>query len=108
MTVSDRLRIRRQELGLTQEQVAHLAEMNVTQYNGYERGRSIPAVETMLRISKALKSEPRAFTESGSVDFSPTGHRGSTFRELKEHFQSQVASLLGVGSQDICIRIEIL
>ena len=108
MPISDRLKVRRQELGLTQEQVAHLAEMNVTQYNGYERGRSTPAFDTMLRISKALKSEPESFNEPRTVDFSPSGDRGSALRELKEHFQSQVASLLGVGSQDICVRIEIL
>ncbi len=46
---------KRQELGLTQPQVAELAKLsNYTVLQGYENGRHEPTVSVAIRLAKAL------------------------------------------------------
>jgi transcriptional regulator with XRE-family HTH domain len=54
LEIKDRLRAARTAIGKTQEQVASEAGMNITQYNGYERGRSRPSLATLERLASAL------------------------------------------------------
>lgn len=49
----------RVERGLTQEQLAHDAGIDLTYLGGIERGRRNPSVEVLGRIAKALRSHPR-------------------------------------------------
>lgn len=105
------LRARRSELGLTQEAVAKAAGMNVTQYNGYERGRSAASPATLPRLAKALQTTPG--TLLGQMVSTASARRGAEARRemlqrLKASFQEQVAAELELAPADICIRIEIL
>ncbi|WP_086606469.1 helix-turn-helix domain-containing protein [Erythrobacter donghaensis] len=50
-----RIRVAR---GLTQEQLAHDAEIDLTYLGGIERGRRNPSVEVLGRIAHALKVRP--------------------------------------------------
>lgn len=111
MEFKERLRARRSELGLTQEVVAKAAGMNVTQYNGYERGRSAASPVTLPRLAKALQTTPEALL--GQVVSTSSARRGAEPRRemlqrLKATFQEQVAAELELAPTDVCIRIEIL
>ncbi len=111
MDFKERLRARRAELGLTQEQVAAAAGMNVTQYNGYERGRSAASPVTLPRIARALETTQEALL--GQVASVTAARRGSESRRealqrLKAAFQDQVAAELELAPADIAIQIKIL
>lgn len=53
-----RLRIER---GLTQEQVAHDAEIDVTYLRGIEAGRRNPSVAVLVRLSSSFDVHPSKF-----------------------------------------------
>jgi len=48
----------RQKAGLTQEQVALQADIDLTYMGGIERGRRNPTVIVLVRIAEALGLEP--------------------------------------------------
>jgi len=50
-----RLRLAR---GLTQEEVAFRAQIDLTYQGGIERGRRNPSLLVMVRIAKALSADP--------------------------------------------------
>lgn len=52
-----RLRVIRTGLALSQEEVAHLAEIHPTNYGKLERGRANPSMETIVRICTVLGVE---------------------------------------------------
>ena len=45
-------------LGLSQEDVAHLAAMHVSNFGKIERGLANPSIHTLLRIASVLESDP--------------------------------------------------
>lgn len=56
--VGANVRKRRQDRGLTQEQLAFAAEIDLTYVGGIERGRRNPSVVVLARIAAALRMEP--------------------------------------------------
>lgn len=52
------MRRARQKGGLTQEQLALEAKIDLTYAGGIERGRRNPSVEVLARIAEALGVEP--------------------------------------------------
>lgn len=50
------LKMRRNELSLTQKQVADMAKVNIRLYQYYEADRREPSVRTAMRIAEALKT----------------------------------------------------
>jgi transcriptional regulator with XRE-family HTH domain len=56
--IGENVRRLRLERELTQEQLAHDAEIDLTYLGGIERGRRNPSVAVLGRIAKALQSEP--------------------------------------------------
>jgi transcriptional regulator with XRE-family HTH domain len=105
MELGDQLRQARIATGKTQEEVAKDAGMHVTQYNGYERGRSRPAPETLKRIAHALD------ISIGSLGSPPAMGSGtpstSSFDGLRDAFRREVASVLGVPYERISVRVEL-
>lgn len=53
-------RIRR-ERGLTQEQLAHLAGVDMRYLGGIERGEHNPTVDVLGRLADAMEMHPRDF-----------------------------------------------
>jgi DNA-binding XRE family transcriptional regulator len=53
--VENHLRNIREELGMTQEQLAKIVGVSRQSIISIERGRFIPSIETALRLSSALK-----------------------------------------------------
>lgn len=50
------LKQKREETGLTQEEVAKKSKIQTRRYQRYEAGERVPDVYTAQRIAKALKS----------------------------------------------------
>jgi transcriptional regulator with XRE-family HTH domain len=56
--VGTNVRKSRQAPGLTQEQLAFAAEIDLTYVGGIERGKRNPSVVVLARIAEALSVEP--------------------------------------------------
>jgi transcriptional regulator with XRE-family HTH domain len=56
--VGTNVRRHRQRAGLTQEQLAFAAEIDLTYVGGIERGKRNPSVLVLARIAEALGTEP--------------------------------------------------
>lgn len=56
--LGSRIRERRESLDLSQEDVAHMASMHVSNYGKIERGSANPSLHTMLRIASVLEVDP--------------------------------------------------
>ncbi len=65
------MRRARVELGLSQETVAELALMHVTNFGKIERGVANPSLLTILRIACVLDTDIAALTEGLSSDHLP-------------------------------------
>ena len=59
--IGDRILARRKELHLTQEVVTNLTSISTNQLSNLENNRSVPTVETILKLSEALKVTPDYF-----------------------------------------------
>jgi transcriptional regulator with XRE-family HTH domain len=51
-------RAAREQLGLTQAEVAELMDLSPIVYNRLERGRMLPSVPTLVRLCETLKASP--------------------------------------------------
>jgi transcriptional regulator with XRE-family HTH domain len=56
--LGERLRERRENLDLSQEDVAHMSAMHVSNYGKIERGLANPSLHTILRIASVLEVDP--------------------------------------------------
>ncbi len=61
--VGENVRRLRLKAGLTQEQLAFEANIDLTYVGGIERGKRNPSLLVMVRIAKALKVEPCTLME---------------------------------------------
>ncbi len=59
--LSQRIRSARRDLGWTQQQVAHKVGITVRSVSGWERGKSIPHLDTLAALARALGQEPERF-----------------------------------------------
>ncbi|MCL2013531.1 MAG: helix-turn-helix domain-containing protein [Oscillospiraceae bacterium] len=59
--IGDRIAARRKELRFTQEAVTNLTNISINQLSNLENNRSVPTVETILKLSEALKVTPDYF-----------------------------------------------
>jgi transcriptional regulator with XRE-family HTH domain len=62
--VGTNVRRLRVERNLTQEQLAHDAEIDLTYLGGIERGRRNPSLAVLGRISRSLAVHPRDLLEA--------------------------------------------
>ncbi len=82
LIVGDRIRRRRKELGLTQEEVAHLAELDRKHISSVETGRADPGNWTLIRIAGALEIPAEQLLEG--MTWVP-GERGDGHLEWSEN-----------------------
>lgn len=80
--VGERIRARRKRLGLSQEDVADLAEMHVTNIGKIERGQSNPSLTTLVRVAGVLDCDPGSFLAGLSLVDVPSATHKITAREL--------------------------
>ncbi|MDR6970070.1 helix-turn-helix transcriptional regulator [Leifsonia shinshuensis] len=69
--LGERIRQARIGLGLSQEAIAGLAGMHVTNFGKIERGRANPSLLTMLRIAVALGTDVATLTQDITRDSVP-------------------------------------
>ncbi len=62
-----RLAERRKSAGLTQEQLAEMAELTNNYISNIENGRSVPSVETLVDLCEALRTTPDAILSGVSL-----------------------------------------
>jgi transcriptional regulator with XRE-family HTH domain len=58
-------RAAREQLGLTQVEVATLMDLSPVVYNRLERGRMLPSVPTLVRLCETLKASPEVLLGFG-------------------------------------------
>lgn len=58
-------RVRR---GLTQDDLAHLTRIDSSNIRGYEKGRALMGIPTLVRIADALKIEPGMLLDGVTVE----------------------------------------
>ena len=58
MTIGDRIRARREELGMSREELAGLLEVTPSAVSNYEIGVSFPKRDIMLRLFDGLQTDP--------------------------------------------------
>src|SRR3989337_1858007 len=68
----DRVRDERQRLALSQEEVAHLAGLNVSNYGKIERGLGNPQFHTLVRIASVLGIELSTLVRGLKADMIPS------------------------------------
>lgn len=66
--VGQNVRRLRKVAGLTQEQLAFEARIDLTYVGGIERGRRNPSLLVMVRIAGALKVDPDRLLEASAAD----------------------------------------
>ena len=79
--LGDRIRQARIELGLSQEGIAGLAGMHVTNFGKIERGRANPSLLTIVRIATALDTDVATLTQDITRDHLPSGMRVLSARD---------------------------
>lgn len=78
----ERLRAERLRLGLSQEDVAHLSEMHVTNVGKLERGMANPSLVTIVRLAGALNVDPGSLLAGLTLDQLPARTHRLTAAEL--------------------------
>lgn len=74
LLLGDRIRQARVRLGLSQEAIASLAAMHVTNFGKIERGGANPSLLTMMRIAAVL-GNGRVHTDPGHLGRTPAERR---------------------------------
>lgn len=70
LIIAANVRRLRLESGLTQEQLAHECELDLTYIGGIERGRRNPSVKVLGKLAAALGVHPGTlFKPSDTLDF---------------------------------------
>jgi len=80
--LGERVRFHRQELGLSQEDIADLAEMHVTNLGKIERGQSNPSLVTIIRVSGVLDVDPAELVKGLGLDLIPARTHRLTAADL--------------------------
>ncbi|MGA0566477.1 helix-turn-helix domain-containing protein [Rathayibacter sp. KR2-224] len=80
--VGERLRGIRTELGLSQEEVAYLADIHPTNYGKIERGRANPSLSTVIRIATALDTDAGELITGLTLHDLPGRHRQYTAKDF--------------------------
>jgi len=61
----------RKRRGITQDELAVLTQIDSSNIRGYEKGRSLMGIPTLIRIADALRVEPGALLDGVTADMFP-------------------------------------
>ena len=59
--IGARIALRRKELKMTQETLTNIVDMSINQLSNIENNHSVPTLETIIKLSHALKVTPDYF-----------------------------------------------
>ena len=69
MNIGEKIRNTREDMDLSQSDMAKLIPMNQSNYSKIERGIQEPSIEQLRRICKILKLDPRYLLEIEEFEF---------------------------------------
>lgn len=75
MTLGEKIRNAREDLDLSQSEIAKLIPMNQSNYSKIERNIQEPNIEQLKRICQILKLDPRYLLDLGEFEFISTTDR---------------------------------
>lgn len=61
----------RRQRGLTQDDLAHLTRIDSSNIRGYEKGRALMGIPTLVRIADALKVDPGVLLDGVTAEMFP-------------------------------------
>lgn len=64
MSVGDEIKRRRENVGITQEELARVVCVSRSAIAQYERGYKLPSIEVLFRIADALDTTPTAILKA--------------------------------------------
>lgn len=73
MNIGEKIRNTREDMELSQNDMARLIPMNQSNYSKIERGVQEPSIEQLRRICQILKLDPRYLLEIADFEFVSTG-----------------------------------
>ena len=72
MTLGEKIRYAREDMDLSQLDIAKLIPMNQSNYSKIERNIQEPSIEQLKRICQILKLDPRYLLDLGEFEFIST------------------------------------
>lgn len=69
MTIGEKIRNAREDMDLSQSDIAKLIPMNQSNYSNIERNIQEPNIEQLKRICQILKLDPRYLLDLGEFEF---------------------------------------
>lgn len=69
MTLGEKIRNAREDMDLSQLEIAKLIPMNQSNYSKIERNIQEPSIEQLKRICQILKLDPRYLLDLGGFEF---------------------------------------
>lgn len=97
--LGERIRDRRTKLAVSQEEVANLAGMNVSNYGKIERGLGNPNFHTLVRIAGVLGINPAVLVEKIGADSLPERTETFTVADFKREQRDREARQNSVGTR---------
>ena len=88
MNIGMKIRNRREDMDLSQRDMANLIPMNQSNYSKIERGVQEPSMEQLRRICQILKLDPRYLLELGefeTISLADIKLLNDTKKFIKEH-----------------------
>jgi len=67
---------------MSQEEVAEISEMHVTNYGKIERGQANPSLTTLVRIANALAADPADFVRGIARESVPDRQKQMTAADI--------------------------
>ncbi|MCX7834838.1 MAG: helix-turn-helix domain-containing protein [bacterium] len=107
LILAQRIRQLREQLGLSQQDLADQAGLSRVHISGLERGVSSPAVESLIRIAKVLQTtagellKDIEFTDEQTVEYEPTKPIYPALQELLN--DTEALMLYNITPQEIAI-----
>lgn len=88
----ERIRDERLRLGLSQDEVAHLAGMNVSNYGKIERGIGNPVLHTIVRLAVVLGVDPAVLVTGLGAEHLPPVLEAFTAAEYVAERRARLSS----------------
>ena len=97
--IGQRIAKRRKELKMTQESLTNLIDMSINQLSNIENSHSTPTIETIMKLSHALKVTPDYFLlgiakDVTSQTLSAIGHKAALCTEKQQQLVYDFIDLL--------------
>ena len=83
MKIGNKIRSKREDMDLSQRDMAKLIPMNQSNYSKIERDVQEPSMEQLRRICQILKLDPRYLLDLGDAEYLPVNDL-ELLKEIKE------------------------